>query len=476
LAPQPEKTTMIPTSPAAHTPTGRPAAVHSAWRGAPRDLLLLAVIVVGYLVIGSLYAARTPPWQVPDEPAHYNYVAQVAWVGLPVLEAGDWDSAYLERIKAAGFRADAPEGRLDTIQYEDHQPPLYYLLASVIYRLFNGALLPLRLFSLAIGSLTVLVAFATVRRIFPAQGYLALGTAAVVAFVPQHLAMMGGVNNDCLTELIVGLGVYGGVRLVTGGAGLLVGRYAALLGLILGLGFITKATAYSLIFIVGAALLLRAQRDHTRPAQVIRWIGIAAVPALILGGAWWLRNIDVYGFPDILGLIRHGVVVVGQPRTAEIIAQRGFGGYLATAIQTSFQSFWGQFGWMGVVLPRQIVDALVIANTFLLMGASVAFVQFRALVSPAQRDGLLLLGLSAGLALALFVYYNLEFAQWQGRYTYTGLIAFGFYFTAALVGWASLVRPKAARWVLITGGAALLAFFAVYALFRILIPNLPLVG
>lgn len=441
------------------------------------EWLALAVIWAAYLIIGGLYAARTPRWQVPDEPAHYNYVAQVAWMGLPVLEQGDWDSAYLEKIKAAGFSTESLEGRLAQIQYEDHQPPLYYLLAAVIYRLTDGALLPLRLLSVFIGGLTVIVAFATVQRLFPAQPYLAVGTAATVAFIPQHLAMMGGVNNDCLTELIVAAGLYVSVRLLTtAGASVRVGRYALALGLILGLGFITKATAYSLVFIVGAALLLRARRDRTPPAQVVRWFAIAAVPALILGGAWWARNISVYGFPDILGLRRHDAVVVGQVRTAEVIAQEGFGRYLSDAIRTSFQSFWGQFGWMGVVLPRGIIDALVILNAFLLMGAGVAFVQFRAFVSAAQRDGLLILALAAGLAMALFVYYNFEFAQWQGRYTYTGLVAFGFYFTAALAGWASLARPKGARWALIGGAAALLAAFAVYALFRILIPNLPVVG
>jgi len=435
---------------------------------------LLALIIVGYLVLGGLYAARTPAWQVPDEPAHYNYIAQVAGGALPVLEVGDWDNDYLEAIKSSGFKPDAIGNRLGTIQYEDHQPPLYYILAAPVFSLTGGQLFPLRLFSVLIGALVVLSAYATVAALFPGQPYLALGTAAFVAFLPQHLAMMAGVNNDCLTELIVGLTLFACVRWLRGGAnaGRAERNNALLLGLLLGLGFLTKTTAYMLVFVVAAALLLRARRERWMPARVLRIFAVIAIPAALLGGAWWLRNVGVYGVPDVLGLRRHDAVVVGQQRTAEFITVKGTGQYLIDAVQTTFESFWGRFGWMGVPWPRNIVTLLVFFNVFALMGASVAFVQFRALVSPVQRDGLLVLALTALLALLLFIYYNLSFVQFQGRYLFTALIPFGLYFTAALAGWGSLVQGKAARWLLIVGGGALLAAFAAYTLFRIIIPAL----
>lgn len=52
--------------------------------------ILLVVVVVAYAVIGVLYAVFTPTWQVPDEPAHYNYVRALAeGRGFPVMEVGD---------------------------------------------------------------------------------------------------------------------------------------------------------------------------------------------------------------------------------------------------------------------------------------------------------------------------------------------------------------------------------------------------
>ena len=99
-----------------------------------RHKLVLALIVLIYLLIGGLYAVKTPDWQVPDEPAHYNYVRQLATEGrLPVLEMGDYDQDYLGRLTSERF---PPELSLVAVEYEDWQPPLYYLLTTPVFLAF----------------------------------------------------------------------------------------------------------------------------------------------------------------------------------------------------------------------------------------------------------------------------------------------------------------------------------------------------
>ena len=116
--------------------------------GATSYTLLLVLLV--YLALVALFAFKTPPWQNPDEPAHYNYVAYLATEGkLPVLQMGDYDGAYLERLKAEKF---PPALSIDPVRYEFHQPPLYYLLAAPVYWLSGGSLLALRLFSAVLGA------------------------------------------------------------------------------------------------------------------------------------------------------------------------------------------------------------------------------------------------------------------------------------------------------------------------------------
>ena len=144
--------------------------------------VLLVVIIAAYATIGVLYAALTPIWQVPDEPAHYNYIRALGDDrDFPVIEPGDYDQAYLGRLTTDGFPPQLP---IEPLEYEDHQPPLYYLLATPIFRLFEGAVLPLRLLSVLFGVGILVVASGAVRAIFTTQPALALMATGLIAFIP----------------------------------------------------------------------------------------------------------------------------------------------------------------------------------------------------------------------------------------------------------------------------------------------------
>ncbi|MHB8625001.1 MAG: DUF2142 domain-containing protein [Aggregatilineales bacterium] len=435
----------------------------------PIPTSVLFGIVIVYAIVAALYAIKTPAWQVPDEPAHYNYVAQLVQTGaLPVLQMGDWDNDYLNAIKAAHFAPAALGNRLGTIRYEDHQPPLYYLLQAPVYALTGGSLTAMRLFSALIGVGVILVAYAVIRTLFPAHPYLALATAAFVAFLPQHIAMLAGVENDSLAELLIGLTVWVCVIYIGDNPRRV---HPGLIGLLLGLALITKVTAYLLIGIVALALLLRILRTRPPLRQWLRDAVWIAVPALILGGIWWVHCIQVYGFPDVLGLGRHNSIVIGQERMSEYLAQYGLGQTLSNGIQTSFHSFWGQFGWMEVPMPGGIYTALLILTIFLVIGAVIAFVRFRTRLTSVQRDGLMVLAALVLGAVAEMVYYNLTFVQFQGRYTYPGLIGIAFFVAVGVTGWTALIPVRAARWI---GVLALCAFVVldVYALYRFILPTL----
>ncbi|MCJ7735828.1 MAG: hypothetical protein MUQ10_00755, partial [Anaerolineae bacterium] len=78
--------------------------VHSKRIAQVSPVAALLVIVAVYIVVGALYAVYTPLWQVPDEPAHYNYIRSLATShGLPVLEPGDYDQALLSDLTSLGF-------------------------------------------------------------------------------------------------------------------------------------------------------------------------------------------------------------------------------------------------------------------------------------------------------------------------------------------------------------------------------------
>ncbi|MCC7447743.1 MAG: DUF2142 domain-containing protein [Anaerolineae bacterium] len=440
------------------------------------EIVTLALIVLAYLVVATLYAIKTPAWQVPDEPAHYNYVAQVAQNGCcPVLKPGDWDNDYLESIKAQRFSPTSVGTRLNTIQYEDHQPPLFYLLNAPFYTISGGNLTVQRLLSVVLGAGVVIVAWAVARVVFPAQPWLALATAAFVAFLPQHVAMMAGVENDSLAELIMGLMLLASVHYLASTRASL--RWPTLiLGVLTGAAFVTKLTIYfPVIAAVGLAILLRAYRERWSLPRLITVAAWAAVPALIIGGMWWARNITTYGdVSDFMAQKTHDAVVVGQLRASDYVAQHGgVGAWLRDGVQITFQSFWGQFGWMGVLMPPALYTLLLAFSLVIVVGAGIAWVRWQRKLSRGQREALLIGAAVVLLTLVEFVGYNLQFVQFQGRYLYPALIPIALFVVVGLAGWASLI---AARWPVVKWATVIIpclfAALDVYLLYRVIVPNL----
>lgn len=387
-------------------------------------------IVLVFLVVGTLYAAYTPIWQAPDEPAHYNYIRSLAeGRGFPVMAPGDYDQAYLSRLTAEGF---PPELSVASLEYEDHQPPLYYLLATLVYWLGGGAVIPLRLFSLLLGAVGIAMLMAILREFWPERPGLAWLGGGIVAFIPQFVAMMAAINNDALTLALLWLWLWLALRYLRGKTSPWV------LGGVLGLLLLTKSTVYGAVVLGVLAIALRARRT----GQSLRWnareVLITLGLALALGALWWARNSVVYGWPDVMGLIHHDAVVTGQPRTMDWIARDGLFPFLTGAFRTTFRSFWGQFGWMGVVLDARIYLGLAIFSGLVVWGAVWRLAAdlraggLRTGLETRQRDGLLLLGASALITVALFVGYNLTFVQHQGRYLFTALPLVGLVAAAGL--------------------------------------------
>jgi len=456
------------------------------------------VILAGYLLVGALYAIYTPAWQAPDEPAHYNYIRQLAERGCcPRIEPGDWDSAALSLMTSTRFASEHLH-MLPSLQYEDHQPPLYYLLASPLYHLGNGALIPLRLFGVLLGAGVVALSFVISRQLLPAQPQFALAVMSLVAFLPQHVAMLAAVNNDALAELLVGLCLLWILRYLdantplaspeesegnkaradmaeSAGMGLRAGekraghgmRYSPwAAGLLVGAAFVTKITIYYLALLVPLAIWLRWRGEKRELSELARSLAIFALVAGTIGGLWWLRNAHEYNFPDILALGAHDAVVADQLRTADYIAEHGLVATLTGMTGTLFRSSFGQFGWMALPLDGLLGGWLYrVYGMLLLLGVAGASKGMRRIARSAR----FILLCAVGLVVLQTVYYNLEFVQWQGRYFFPALIPLALMVVCGAYSW--LQRWAWARWLLALG-LACLAIVDAYLLFGVIVPGL----
>ncbi|MFQ5575985.1 MAG: ArnT family glycosyltransferase [Anaerolineae bacterium] len=383
----------------------------------------LFAIVAIYVLLGILYARFTPPWQAPDEPAHYNYVRYVAQnLALPELASGCYNQAYLSQLTAQKFPPHLP---VDSICYEHYQPPLYYLLAAPVYAATGGSLFALRLLSVGLGGLALLMVFKTVRLFLPRTIFPA-ATTAFVAFVPMHLTMLAAVNNDSLAELLF-------ISLTYLLLGWLLARAQTgapppfIAGAALGLILLTKVTVYTALPLAAVTLFLADRRPRPLLKNALR----VYLPALAMALPLYLRNALVYGGLDILGLRRHDAVVVGQLRTAQKLAEQGWPGYLSDMFRTTFHSFWGQFGWMAVPMDGWVYLALNVAQW--LAAAGLALWLWRNPPrSTALRQALAVMAAALALAGSVFVGLNLSFVQFQGRYFFTALMPLGLFFSLGL--------------------------------------------
>lgn len=225
--------------------------------------------------------------------------------------------------------------------------------------------------------------------------------------------------------------------------------------------------------------------------QILLIYGLALAIAL----PWYGRNARLYGNFDLLGLARHNAVVVGQLRTADFLAEVGWRTYLNNFITTTFHSFWGQFGWMAVPMSERVYLALTLLMLTAL-GGIVGYVMwdmgyekdvskfhasahrrpwsgppvgrgpvrslplggisgqpplgtYQALCTT-QCQALALMALTVGLMGLGYLWYNLEFVQFQGRYLFPALIPLGLFFS---LGLQEALSPRWAWWL--AGGLAL---------------------
>lgn len=425
----------------------------------PRPRLWLALVMAAYLMLGSLYVLRTPAWQAPDEPAHYNNIAHIARTGtLPVLNQGDYSQELLEFLLYTRF---APKVSTLPLRYEAYQPPLYYVLATPLFWLTGGSLVALRFFNLFLGAVGLLLLYASVEAVFPQKMLLGGGAVAFAALLPMHIAVTASVNNDVLAQVMVVAAMYVLLRWMRAqfhaDTPVNSRRSTAaltLLGLLLGLGMITKIYAYLVLPVAVATVVLVAwlQPRPDQRLQPVTWSGLrrgigpalwVAVPALMLAIPMWVRNIALYGRWDFLGLRWHDVVVSGQPTTADWITRFGFPDYMERAMSYTFQSFWGVFGWMSTFMDGRIYTALLVFTGVLFLGLLWAVV--RMISGPPDTDmdrfqtsvlmlfGVLLLGVTFS-----YLWYNLKFVQHQGRYFFWGLLPIS---VMVALGWREVLYP-----------------------------------
>jgi len=302
---------------------------------------LLAVLLALAWLHGSLYAGLMPPWGLIDEAQHVDYIQSLAEgrgqpiVGETYLSPEIIDSHFATRrwetfLWTAPATADPAAMGLAAHSYEAYQPPLFYWLMTPIYWALPGDILDklfgLRWVMVTLSLIPVWVVFWLARRLRPDDLRFAGFATLLYISLPERTMAVSRVNNDVLLEIWAALAL---MVLTVGAAQGMTRRDSLLLGVLIGAGVWTKASA---VFLLGAAALVLWQQPRAAARALIARTGVVVT---VLGMAALIRNLALYG--DATGFAGFRAVH-DVPFTPGPLTELPLG--LATAIHHTFLVWW----------------------------------------------------------------------------------------------------------------------------------------
>lgn len=445
------------------------------FRAWPPHRTYLVALLVLFVAKQAFTVAIFPPFTGHDEVVHYAYIRTVATEHrVPIIpELDEWRAAWASRGDPPGdylpldlykyqryvldwccdpeanpAYATRPPGGMSLggeifpngWQYAANHPPLYYLLMTPIYLVTDWASIEvqqyvIRAAAIPIGALVVLLTYLIAGMIFPRDRFMMAVAPTFVAFQTQVSYESAMVNNDILLVGMFTLLVFLLVRGVTS-------RFspgsAAVIGLVLGLGLLSKASMLSAIPLVAFAMVLGVGIRNVR-----RWASLGAISAVVAGLVafpWYFFLYRTYGnfsgLEQVKALQYSWTYRYGNaPSFFDLLFDSGFARW-------RWRETWGEFGWRLIHLEGWLLQ--VIGYPLLIMAiAALGWLSWQTVTwfrSPregsqltySQIVSLWLLVLVAVVAYAAMVQFGTDFQLTQARYFFNAvgavgvLLAFGY--------------------------------------------------
>ncbi|CAN5374566.1 hypothetical protein BH11ARM2_BH11ARM2_20170 [soil metagenome] len=421
---------------------------------------LLLALIAAHVILAIGFAVKTP-WRTggavlinrsvekdigaPDERQHANYIARlIRGEGLPV------------------FRADDPNLYEN---YQSHQPPLYYETANVWGRFLGVGSVDSRDDGLRLRALNIVIGAVGVAGVFFAawwatgQEAAALTAAAFAALVPMNLALSGAVSND---PMLIALCTWALALMVLGVREGWTPARTIGVGVLTGLALLTKTTALALLPALLVASLIR------RPN--LKAVAMVAIPLLILSVPWFARNQSLYGDPFAIRAFNNAFTQSAQKEmmVSQVIPHAQPGMNPEMAYWKDWVGFWtarsfvGVFGYMDVWMTqtgrlsgsldqnRLYWVVLTVFGIGLLLG-------LRGFSEAKARGAMVVLAVFGLMVVGLFLRFNQQYFQAQGRYLYPALSVWATGIGLGLSSWKKRPLVGVALLVLLLGGADALA-------------------
>ncbi|MBI4301861.1 MAG: phospholipid carrier-dependent glycosyltransferase [Chloroflexi bacterium] len=359
-------------------------------------------LIALFVLLASIYAVTIPFFEAMDEVHHFRRLTE--GLQLPVVTEPRWNLA------------------------EFHQPPLYYALGAVLskglkvifpHHPFGISQMEMAFYggrglSVLFGSLAVLGIYLSAARLFLGRRLLCLGVASLIAFNPSFIHQSSTVTNDSLAAAAGALILLGMIAMIKAGRAVLNWRLYVAVGVLLGIGALTKVNLLPLSLpLLGALAFVSWQQPH-RVAYLVKSLALVFGPAFVVSGWWYVRNWVLYGDPvgwSAMALLNPGTVLKSpQPLISYSL------------LRTIAETFWISFGELGGTRASPFVYLVIWLWLALSFGGLLVLLLRRRVSTDvpdsSARASLALLAVALGVGALLLLRFSQSFVGAHGRYLY----------------------------------------------------------
>ena len=454
---------------------------------------LLKLLLIAAFPNALSWIILIPIWQYPDEQAHFAQVQDVA--ELRKRPVGGYDTSYEIAFseKLFGTERDRfgnnkftyhPEYRLDYSTnlyglYEKEittlpkssrsqlvkneatlNPPLYYFLGSLAYRLVNNGSLfdrvyAVRIMSAIIFLATVFVAYKIALLIFKNK-ILQTVLPTLVAFKPMLVFASTGVLPDPLTNLLFALVVYLSLKILLRGISK---KIILKMAFVVLLGVLTRQQFLISLPIILTAIFYQIFKNKTQLQKYI----LPAILLLLVG------TLLTFLIPQLSYLRNLSVHEIGRPDLG-LLFKKSFIEHIKISLNQTYAQtlpwYWGVYRWLSFTLPPvvyQIINRIALI-AFLGVILRIVISVLRRKITDLDKALFFLIFSSFIYYVILIVwdyYFKLDYSfsfGLQGRYFFPLVVA---HFSIVLIGLAAVfefIFKNYATWGYLVLVASIIAF------------------
>ncbi len=460
---------------------------------------LASIIFIAFIILSIIYSIATPPFEAGDESRHYSVVKYMADSGRLIvqnvpetaelqhhwshegnqpplyyalaagltfwIDDGEWDDVFWYNPHTSIGDPLRPDNKNITIHPPDTLWPWRnHILAAYL----------IRLLSIVMASITIIAAYHIALSLFRGNRLLAAGAMAITAFNPMFIFISASINNDNAVIMFITLALWVMVRALDEPlSDKSTFRLPIVLGILIGLGALSKLYAFGVLPLAGLLFIWLAYKAApTYPKMtmlltpalwrtVILQSVILAVVFTIVAGWFYIRNAILYdGDFFALQVMRH---TAGQREEIPTLA----------TIQAEFEGFriayWALFGGVNILADTWIYPILDWVSLVAAIGVLAFVIQLIRTKFSSQFYSIpsfFLLMTWYLVMIAGFIVWNLTQPAGQGRLMYPAIAAISAFGILGLTWWT----PTSVKPLIVGMCAAGLFLFSLIAPFRYIAP------